>query len=152
MAISQSAEYALRAVVWLAANPGGPQSTRQIARGTRVPAGYLSKVLQGLARAGLVESSPGRTGGFVLTREPAETSVLEVVNAVEPVRRIRECPLGLEAHGQRLCPLHARLDQVAEWTERTFAQTTIGRLLDEDRPGEVLCGPVPLTTRRGRRR
>ncbi|MEK7732321.1 MAG: Rrf2 family transcriptional regulator, partial [Planctomycetota bacterium] len=54
--ISQSAEYALRAVLWLAGHPEATLSTAEIARRTMVPGGYLSKVLQALARAGLVVS------------------------------------------------------------------------------------------------
>lgn len=143
MAISQTAEYALRAMVWLAAHPTGSQSTLQIARGTRVPAGYMSKVMQELARADLVRSRPGRAGGFVLVRGPAGITVLDVVNAVDPVQRIRACPLGIGAHAGRLCPLHARLDEVAEWTERAFAETTIAQLLGGPEPRDALCAATP---------
>ncbi len=139
MTVSQSAEYALRAVVWLAADPDQTLSTLAIAKGTRVPAGYLSKVLQGLARAGLVRSSPGRVGGFTLTHPPADISVFDVVNAVEPLQRIRFCPLGIESHGSRLCPLHRSLDQVAEATERAFRRTTIAQLLSADDACPPLC-------------
>lgn len=139
MTISQSAEYALRAVVWLAAHPERTLSTLAIAKGTRVPAGYLSKVLQGLARAGLVESCPGRVGGFTLTYPPADISVFDVVNAVDPLQRIRFCPLGIKAHGSKLCPLHRSLDQVAEATERVFRQTTIAQLLSGDDASPPLC-------------
>ncbi len=74
--ISQSAEYALRAVVWLAGHPESTLSTPEIARPTMVPAGYLSKVLQALARNGLVVSTPGRAGGFVLNRPANRNSVI----------------------------------------------------------------------------
>ena len=49
---SQTAEYALRAVACLARESGGAMTTRQIADAVRVPAGYLSKILQALARGG----------------------------------------------------------------------------------------------------
>ena len=127
--MSQSAEYALRAVVWLAGHPAATLSTPEIARGTMVPPGYLSKILQALARAGLVASTPGRAGGFVLTRPATRISVLDVINAVGQLQRIERCPLGIEAHGRRLCPLHKRLDEVATYVERVFAKTTIGELL-----------------------
>ena len=79
--ISQSAEYALRAVVTLATHPDVRMSTASIADATKVPAGYLPKVLQALARGGLVASIPGRIGGFALVRSPGSISVLDVVNA-----------------------------------------------------------------------
>lgn len=127
--ISQSTEYALRAVVWLATHPDAQLSTARIAEVTRVPAGYLSKVLQGLARGGIVVSNPGRAGGFRLTRPPEEITILDVVNAVDPIPRIRRCPLDLESHGQELCPLHQRLDGVLASVESAFAETTIADLV-----------------------
>ena len=144
--ISQSAEYALRAVVLLAEHPEVTLSTPEIARRTMVPAGYPSKVLQALARAGLVVSSPGRTGGFVLARPPDRISVLQVINGVEQLPRIDRCPLGMEAHGQNLCPLHKRLDDVAAHAERVFAETSVADLVKEGGSGGVLCETVRCLT------
>jgi Rrf2 family protein len=127
--ISQTAEYALRAVVHLAAGPSAPRTTRQIAAATRVPAPFLSKVMQGLGRAGLVRSQRGLRGGFKLARDPAELTILDVVNAVDPLRRIRGCPLDLPEHGLNLCPLHRRLDDAAALVEDAFRQTTVAELL-----------------------
>lgn len=137
--ISQSAEYALRAVVWLADHPDARTSTARIAGETKVPAGYLPKVLQALARAGLVVSVPGRTGGVRLTRTPASISLLDVVNAVEPVKRIEACPLGLGSHRAGLCPLHRRLDQAAAAVEQAFAGTTIAEILGDPASARALC-------------
>ncbi len=152
MTISQTAEYALRAVVWLAGHPDMNLSTPEIARVTQVPPGYLSKVLQALARAGLVASQPGRTGGFQLTRPAAELSVLDVINAVDPVQRIRTCPLNLTSHEADLCPLHRRLDQALANVEQAFAESTIAELISEPSRNAPLCEaaePAPATRRRG---
>jgi len=127
--ISPTAEYALRAVVAIAQANGESAATRTIATITKVPPGYLPKVLQMLGRAGLVDSKRGLGGGFRLARPADELTVLEVVNAVDPIKRIKECPLGLESHGAKLCPLHKRLDEATEQVERSFAQTTIAELL-----------------------
>ena len=54
--ISQTAEYALRAVVCLATTPGTPMTTQEIAKITKVPQGYLAKVLQALSRGEIVQS------------------------------------------------------------------------------------------------
>jgi Rrf2 family nitric oxide-sensitive transcriptional repressor len=136
---SQTVEYALRAVVWLGAHPGDPQTNQQIATGTLVPAGYLAKVMQSLARAGLVSAQRGKGGGFELARDAGRISVLEAVNAVEPIRRIHKCPLGIEAHGSVLCPLHARLDAALASVERAFRDTTIAQVLAEPSPSKPLC-------------
>lgn len=136
---SQTVEYALRAVVHLADQAPLGRTTEQIAAATLVPKAYLSKVLQGLCHAKLVQSKRGLGGGMVLTKSPSELTILEVVNAVEPIGRIRECPLGLAAHGVRLCPLHKRLDNALAMVEEAFRQTTLAEVLAEPTQSHPLC-------------
>lgn len=140
--ISQTAEYALRAVVCLGAEGGRPVTTQVIAERTRVPAGYLSKVLQSLGRAGLVDAQRGLRGGYVLTRPLDELTVLDVINAVDPLKRIESCPLGLAAHGTQLCPLHRRLDEGIAMVESLFGGTTVSELLAGANPSQPLCDAV----------
>lgn len=128
--LSQTVEYALRAVVCLADAPDGRLTTPQIAEATQVPAGYLSKVLQALGRAKIVKSQRGLGGGFVLARPAAELSILQVVNAVDPFQRIDGCPLGREAHKDQLCPLHLRLDNALAHVEQALASTTVAEVVD----------------------
>ncbi len=137
--LSQTAEYALRAVVWLAAQSGKPQTTAQIAQATRVPAGYLAKVLQILNRAGLVNAQRGLGGGFTLARGADSITALDVVQAVEPISRITSCPLGIASHGQRLCPLHRRLDQVIANTIDALGTSTIAEIVAEPTGSPALC-------------
>jgi len=139
MMISQTAEYALRAVVWLGGRPDEPVGTKQISEAAKVPAGYLSKVLQMLARADLVVSTAGRGGGFRLTRRPEDISVLDVINAVDPIQRIRPCPLELAGHGTELCPLHRRLDDAMAQMEAAFANSTVAEMLAEKTGSPPLC-------------
>jgi Rrf2 family protein len=130
MTVSRTSEYALRAVSWLAANPAGAFGTPRIAAETQVPEGYLSKVLQQLARSGIVSSRPGRSGGFILGRRAEAITVLEVINAVDPLERILSCPLKLKAHRHQLCPLHRRLDDAIASVQKAFAATRITDLLE----------------------
>src|SRR6059058_3022257 len=136
---SQTVEYALRAVVHLASKSPEAQTTDQIAAATRVPRAYLSKVLQGLARGGIVASHRGLGGGVTLNESPEQLTILQVVNAVEPLQRIRSCPLGLAAHGVRLCPLHRRLDEALAAVERAFGRTTLAEVLAEPTLSVPLC-------------
>src|SRR3954467_14203153 len=136
---SQTVEYALRAVVYLADQAPAPRTTDQIAAATRVPKAYLSKVLQGLGRAGIVHSQRGSGGGMTLVKAAAELTMLEVINAVEPINRIKTCPLGLTAHGTRLCPLHKRMDEALATVEKAFSQTTLAEVLDEPSRSAPLC-------------
>ncbi len=127
--ISQTAEYALRAVVFLAEHTQGRWTTQQIAEVTQVPTGYLAKVMQNLARAGVVDSQRGVHGGFTLHKKPEQLTILEVIQAVDPIQRIRECPLHLEAHAERLCPLHKRLDETMAMIEDAFGDSRLSELL-----------------------
>jgi len=140
--ISQTVEYALRAVVHLASQAPAPRTTDQIAEATRVPRAYLSKVLQGLVRGEVVQSHRGLGGGMSLVKSPEDLTILEVVNAVEPVQRIRSCPLGLASHGVRLCPLHRRLDNALAMVEEAFANSTLAEVLAEPTRSVPLC-PFP---------
>lgn len=137
--ISQTVEYALRAVVYLAGQAPEARTTDQVAAVTHVPKPYLSKVLQGLVRAGVVRSQRGIGGGMTLVKAPNELTILEVVNAVEPVARIRSCPLGLASHGVHLCPLHRRLDDAMASVEKAFGQTTLAEVLSEPTARIPLC-------------
>lgn len=141
---SQTVEYALRAVVYLAGEAPHCRTTDQVAEATRVPKAYLSKVLQGLARAGIVHSQRGIKGGMTLARSAEEMTILEVVNAVEPIQRIKVCPLGLAAHGARLCPLHKRLDNALASVEEAFRSTTLAEILRTPSKSKPLCDVVQV--------
>jgi Rrf2 family protein len=148
---SETVEYALRAVTHLAARPGAAQTTEQIAAATRVNSPtYLAKVLQRLKRAGVVVSRRGVGGGMTLAKPPERLTILEVVNAVEPIRRIKTCPLGLAAHGIRLCPLHKRLDDALAHVESAFASTTLAEVLAEPSESVPQCD-FPVGEKAGRR-
>lgn len=147
MSVSQTAEYALRAVVWLAQKPGEPQTTQQLTQGTQVSVNYLPKVLQPLGRAGILTSQRGVNGGYSLDRDPEELTVLEVINCVDPIQHIKRCPLKLATHVGGLCPLHRMLDDSIVDTEKRFASMTIAALLRQDSELKPLCeqGPPTIT-------
>ncbi|HZS52225.1 MAG TPA: Rrf2 family transcriptional regulator [Bryobacterales bacterium] len=136
---SRTAEYALRAMVWLAEKHGLPQTTQQIAAASQAPPDYLAKVLQLLGRAGLVRAHRGLHGGFSLARPPERLTILQIVNAVDPIRRISECPLQLDAHAVHLCPLHRRLDEAMAMIEKALASSTLAELIEAPAGSQPLC-------------
>lgn len=135
--ISQTAEYALRAVVCMAqsqvSDPDRVLTAPFIAEQTKVPSGYLLKVLQGLCRAELVQSRRGIGGGFSLICDSKKTTIYDVIQAVDALPRIEECPLGNPDH-KTLCPLHRQLDDAMESVEKAFKKTTIAELVDAQEP------------------
>lgn len=136
---SQTVEYALRAVVHLAYCSPSASTTEQIAIATKVPQAYLSKVLQGLSRAGVVRSQRGIGGGVALASAPDQLTILDVVNAVDPIQRIHHCPLGIPSHGKVLCPLHKRVDDALCMVEEAFRNTTLAEILSEPSSSKPLC-------------
>jgi Rrf2 family nitric oxide-sensitive transcriptional repressor len=136
---SQTVEYALRAVAYLADHSPNPCTTDQISAGTKVPKPYLYKVLQNLGRNNIVRTQRGIGGGVALVKAPSELTILDVVNAVEPIVRIDVCPLGLKSHGKHLCPLHRRMDDALATVEKSFQATTLAELLAEPTSSHPLC-------------
>ena len=136
--LSKTAEYALRAVTCMGSQPDKPASADALAEKTKVPRRYLTRVMQDLAAAGLVHSRPGPGGGYELSKEADSLTILDVVNAVAPLERIKTCPLGLDSHTE-LCPLHAELDRAYAATEQAFANVTIKQLLESTNPIVPLC-------------
>lgn len=117
--ISKTAEYALRAVACLSEKPGIAFSADSLAVTSKVPRRYLHRVLQDLVAAKIVASRPGPGGGYELVAALKQLTVLEVIQAVSPLERIKSCPLGIETH-TTLCPLHAELDRIYAATEQAF--------------------------------
>jgi Rrf2 family transcriptional regulator, nitric oxide-sensitive transcriptional repressor len=141
--ISQTTEYALRAVVFLAMNPGKSHTVQDIAKVTKVPTPYLAKVLQALSKGQIVKSQRGLGGGFLLAKEPSEISVLSIVDLVDPIKRIHSCPLELAAHGVKLCQLHKRMDEAMAHVERCFAESNIQELITMESDSVPLCAEIP---------
>ncbi|MCC7478021.1 Rrf2 family transcriptional regulator [bacterium] len=140
---SQTAEYALRASICLAQGAGGPMRAAEISAATKVPQDYLAKVLQALTRAGIVAARRGTNGGYALARPAGQVSILDVLNAVDPLKRITTCPLGLPAHGTKLCRLHRKLDDALATIERSFAEATLDQMTDASSgTSKPLC-PTP---------
>jgi len=135
---SEAVEYGLRAVIWLTEHPGQFWTVREIAEGTQAKAGYLIRVVQILARAEIVRAQRGVGGGVSLKADPAHLSVLDVINAVDPLARIKFCPLGLKSHGTRLCSMHRCVDKAMATIESEFSKVTIQDLLSDGNPTRPL--------------
>lgn len=136
---SQTSEYALRVVVYLASLKGQPATIPQIAAATHAPEGYLAKVIKSLSRAEVLISQRGKHGGSILARPAEQISVLDVIHAVDPIKRIKTCPLGLKSHGADLCSLHRRLDDSIAMVEDTLRKSTMAELVEQSKDGKPLC-------------
>ncbi len=130
--LSQTGEYALRAVLHLArAGREGPLKIDQIASALGIPRNYLAKILHQLSRDGLLESSRGPTGGFRLAIPPDRLTLDRIVAPFDPIGSEPSCLLGRErCSDDHPCEAHARWRAIASSVGRFFRETTVGELLN----------------------
>lgn len=120
--ISKTATHALRAMVALAEQPEGAfAGAGAIARSIKAPQNYLGKLLQQLAREGLVDSQKGHGGGFRLARPPARITLYDIVDPIDQVSRRQGCFLG-----QLLCSEDGACAVHDDWS--TVLDTYLGFL------------------------
>jgi Rrf2 family protein len=131
--LSQTAEYALRAVIYLARQgPGATVRAETIANALGAPVNYMSKTLYALAKAGLVEGMRGPTGGFRLKVDPETVSVAQVVNTFDERARTPICLLGdRPCTSANPCLAHFRWLAVTEAMKAPLRDTMLADLLDE---------------------
>jgi Rrf2 family protein len=130
--LSHTAEYALRTVLYLAAEQrDGPFTVGHIAEALDIPRNYLSKTLHLLARAGVLHSSRGKHGGFRLARPASALSLAEVVAPFNGPTGARICLLGRVACSDSdPCPAHGRWKSVSTEVSTFFRETMVSDLLE----------------------
>lgn len=108
MIYSRSSEYAIRAFVNLSRVPEGKYAmVKQIAQEEEIPTHFLAKILQQLARKGLLRSSKGPTGGFTLRRKPSEVSLMSIVEALDGLGDYEKCASGMaQCNDEMPCGMH----------------------------------------------
>ena len=128
--LTKRGDYAVRAMLALTRGSGnGLLSARRIANAMGIPVRFLPQVLADLQRAGLVEASAGRSGGYKLARMATEVSLLEVIEAVEGDSRRRSCVLrGGPCGEDGNCDVHDIFFEGQEALRGTFARATLAEI------------------------
>ena len=138
MIYSRSAEYAIRAFVHLARVPEGKFAmVKQIAEEEAIPSHFLAKILQQLARKGLLRSSKGPTGGFSLRTPAKDVTLLNIVESLDGLQEYQRCASGLaECNDDMPCGMHeswkALRSRIIEYLEGTSV-SDVADALDEKR-------------------
>ncbi|MBR9988328.1 MAG: Rrf2 family transcriptional regulator [Gemmatimonadetes bacterium] len=129
--LSQTAEYALRAALFLArAQNRRPVTADVIARALGAPPNYMSKTLNVLAKAGILTGMRGPTGGFMLVRDPETLTVAEVVGTFDEPAQRPICLLGgRPCNADRPCQAHARWVTLTSAMREPLSSTTVADLL-----------------------
>jgi Rrf2 family transcriptional regulator, cysteine metabolism repressor len=137
MAVSQKAQYALRATFELGKRLGsGVAKIGDVAQAQAIPPRFLEVILNQLKQGGFVESRRGVQGGYLLAKDPADITVGEILKFIDgpslPVRCIADA-------GPTDCPLHGRCAFMGLWQRAAQAvsgvydKTTIADLIEDER-------------------
>ena len=131
---SKSCEYGIRAVLYLAANSsvGKRIGIIPISEKLEIPSPFLGKILQKLAREGVIHSAKGPNGGFFTTKEDVDKPMISVVHTLDGPEVFTSCAAGLkECSDEKPCPLHndikpfrnALRDSLTKKSIKVFADT-----------------------------
>jgi Rrf2 family protein len=125
MLFTIATSYALRALAALPED-GSFRLSQELAQHLDIPGPYLAKILQTLARHGLLNSIRGPRGGFRLGRPSHRISVADVVGVLDGMASTSGCLLGFRECGHDpVCPMHAAWTEVKNHLDRTMALVTI---------------------------
>ena len=128
--LSQTAEHALRALLYLAQRGGMPVAAEVVAAAIDAPPNYLSKTLHVLSKQGIVAGTRGPRGGYRLAVDPAQLTVSRVVSAFDERAKRSACLLGdRECSGATPCAAHRRWAAVWEASDAPLRRTTLADLL-----------------------
>lgn len=141
--LSQTTEYALRAMTCLAQSSDQLMPTPVLADLADVPPNYLAKVLQQLASADLIVGRRGVGGGYRLARPAAEIRMIDIVNAVGSVRRFQEPETEKASKaGVTLAGLYRRLDNAAQRVIDIYEQSTLREIALDQAPSAMPIRPL----------
>jgi len=136
MQITRQADYALRAMLYLAQlEPTQRAATSQIAQEQHIPPSFLAKIISQLSIAGLIHTSRGARGGVSLARTPEEISILEVVEAIDGPIALNEC-----THSSGSCPFGENCPLRPLWCEtqadlvNRLRSTNFAQFVTENQP------------------
>jgi len=134
--LSNSCRYAIRAVIYLASQPGsaGKTGIKKISSDLNLPTPFLAKILQQLAKQKILSSSKGPNGGFSILKDPRKIKLIDIVNTIDGhdvftncVMHNGSCPG--EESDQRKCPLHDDYEKPRSELINLFTSRTIHDLV-----------------------
>ncbi|MFA6499818.1 MAG: Rrf2 family transcriptional regulator [Desulfurivibrionaceae bacterium] len=144
MRLTRAGEYGIRCILHLARHgKGALVSRKEIAVRTDVPPHFLAKIAQQLSRAGIIEILQGANGGYRLLADPAEISLLAVIEAIIGEISLNDCVGQPEScRNSAVCTVHRVWNKGNQQLRKTLQEANFATLADED----VCClTPFPKT-------
>jgi Rrf2 family protein len=133
MYVSREADYAIRCILHMTREPGSIFVVHEIAGPQGIPRSFLAKILQKLAKAGLVTSVRGIKGGFQLARKPEEITILDVIRGVQGPAALNICVLDSKScFRSSFCSVHPVWVELQDVIEKKLMRYTMKRLLQEE--------------------
>ncbi len=128
--LSMTAQYALRAMVYVAGQEAGrPVLAKEIAAKTGVPSHYLSRILREAVREGLLESARGVGGGFKLAKPASKIKLFDVLGPFDDVLDRSKCPFGQpRCNDDHPCGFHEYWKPISSAYRRMLEQTTLDEI------------------------
>ena len=137
MKISRETDYAVRCVLYLAKAGDRIAVVNDIAEACQIPKSFLSKILQSLTRAGIVRSHRGPRGGFRLARKAEDTSLLDVIVAIQGQVALNECAVESRLCSRSgSCAVHPVWVKASRQVEQMLQEYDFGKLAREEDEGE----------------
>lgn len=145
MILSRTSQYAVQALIYMATQPlGAPILNKDIAAKLNVPAPYLAKILQSLAKGNLLYSFRGRLGGFCLKEDGQKMTLMDILLLTEGPAFTQSCLLGLKkCSDDTACPVHFRWAPVKEKIISLLKETTLDKLAKAVQSGKYRLADLP---------
>lgn len=131
--LSNTCKYAIRALVFLALKQNGDEKIgiKRISEELKIPAPFLGKIMQQLAKHKLLTSTKGPHGGFAMAKDPKDVSFYDIVAIIDGTDVFNQCLFGLkicekDKYKKTICPLHKRSEPVRSELEKLYRENTIG--------------------------
>lgn len=145
MILSRTSQYAVQALIYMATQPADtPVLNKDIAAKLNVPAPYLAKILQNLAKGNLLYSFRGRLGGFCLREDGTKMTLMDILLLTEGPAFTQSCLLGLKrCSDETACPVHFRWQPVKEKIIGLLKETTLDKLAKAVQSGKYRLTDLP---------
>ena len=126
MILSKTSEYAVRILIYMAANKEDKYSAKFLYEQLNIPYKYLTKLMTDLSKRGCIESIQGRNGGFRIIKDLDKITLATIVEAVEGVGHLGGCILGFdECSGENPCAMHRFWEKNKESILNIFESTSL---------------------------
>lgn len=130
---SKKCEYGLQAVLYMAAKEQGCVCpSDEIAEKLKIPKEFISKILQSLTSSGIIESKKGKSGGFLLAKNPSQIKLIDIVDAIDGLEIFNSCVLGFpECSPEQPCPVHDKWGELRNKAYNMLTDETLDKFKEK---------------------